>query len=371
MPPLSPIPSERIEGLLLGTAVGDALGLPTEGMKPNTIERLGWTKQWKHRFIFGRGMWSDDTEHTIMLAQALLASEGDIDTFTRKFAWELRWWLFGLPAGVGLATARAIFKLWLGFQPNHSGVFSAGNGSAMRTAIIAAYFPDDAEKRRQFVEAQTRITHTDPKALTASLAVTEIAALLLKSDSPPPQDTILKTLEETNQHSSSHGSASGSNDWEEILFAMRNGWEQNSPLSDFLLNIGGKPTHGISGYAYHTVPAVIYAGVKFQWNYQQVITSMIEAGGDTDTSAAIAGALCGAYGGANAIPHDWGSHISEWPTGTKELSALTHAMQSHTPLRVRPHWSPALLLRNIFFLTAVLIHGFARLIPAKWRTHLN
>ena len=358
MPSISP---DRIEGLLLGTAVGDALGLPSEGMKPKTIERRGWTKKWKHRFIFGRGMWSDDTEHTIMLAQALLASEGDVKKFTCKFAWELRWWLFGLPAGVGMATARAMFKLWLGFPPNRSGVFSAGNGSAMRTAIISAYFSDDSRKRRLFVEAQTRITHTDPKALTASLAITEIAVTLLKSDEPPSQDIILKILEEANQQVSPHRSK----DWEKITFAMKNGWEQNSTLPDFLVSIGSNPNRGISGYAYHTVPAVIYAGVKFQWDYRQVITSTIKAGGDTDTTAAIAGALCGAYGGKTSIPYNWIAHISEWPTSTQKLQVLAHAIHNHTPLRIRPHWSLMLLFRNILFLLVVLFHGFTRLLPIK------
>ena len=85
--------------------MGDALGLPAEGMTPERIRRLGWGHAWCHRFFLGRGMWSDDTEHTIMLAQAALAAEGDESRFVRAFAWELRWWLWGLPAGVGLGTA--------------------------------------------------------------------------------------------------------------------------------------------------------------------------------------------------------------------------------------------------------------------------
>ncbi|MCF6313573.1 MAG: ADP-ribosylglycohydrolase family protein [Verrucomicrobiales bacterium] len=54
---MPPSTQNRIEGLLLGTAVGDALGLPMEGMKPATIEQLGWMKNLRHRFIFARGMW--------------------------------------------------------------------------------------------------------------------------------------------------------------------------------------------------------------------------------------------------------------------------------------------------------------------------
>ena len=216
-------PSSRIEGLLIGTAVGDALGLPMEGMKPASIERLGWTGTWKHRLVFGRGMWSDDTEHSIMLAQALLASGGDSERFSRKFAWELRWWLFGLPAGVGLATARAMIKLWFGISPRKSGVFSAGNGCTMRTAVIAAYFPDDAAKRREFVTAHTRITHSDPKAITSTLAITEIAALLLKSNAPPTADRIL-TLCRDALTSPAAGDA-----WLEILDAMQLGWSEVDP----------------------------------------------------------------------------------------------------------------------------------------------
>ncbi len=106
----------------MGTAVADAIGLPTEGMSPSKFEKLGWAGNLKHRFVFGRGMWSDDTEQTIMLAQALIHSDDDLKRFTKSFAWQLRWWILGMPAATGLATARAILKLWLGYPPHRSGV---------------------------------------------------------------------------------------------------------------------------------------------------------------------------------------------------------------------------------------------------------
>jgi ADP-ribosylglycohydrolase len=61
----------RIHGLLIGTAVGDALGLPAEGLCRRRILRL-YQGHWRHRLVFGRGMISDDTEHTIFVAQCLL-----------------------------------------------------------------------------------------------------------------------------------------------------------------------------------------------------------------------------------------------------------------------------------------------------------
>src|SRR4029078_5512734 len=128
-------PSERAAtGCILGTAVGDALGLACEGLSNRRQARL-FPKLAGYRLLpFGKGMCSDDTEHTCMLAQSLIrtARNADIETqrgsFSPVLGWRLRFWLLGLPAGIVLATLRAFLKLWMGFPPRHSGVFSAGNG---------------------------------------------------------------------------------------------------------------------------------------------------------------------------------------------------------------------------------------------------
>ena len=63
---------EAIFGCLLGTAVGDALGLPCEGMTPQKQRRY-FGEIVGHRLFFGRGLYSDDAEHTILVAQALIS----------------------------------------------------------------------------------------------------------------------------------------------------------------------------------------------------------------------------------------------------------------------------------------------------------
>ncbi len=90
-----------VTGAMLGCAVGDAIGLPYEGLtKQRGVRLLGAPDH--HRFVFGRGMVSDDTEHTCLVAQALCEAPTDPDLFARKLAARLRWWLAGLPAGIGL-----------------------------------------------------------------------------------------------------------------------------------------------------------------------------------------------------------------------------------------------------------------------------
>jgi ADP-ribosyl-[dinitrogen reductase] hydrolase len=347
---------QKIEGLLLGIAVADAIGLPTEGMTPAKIHKLAWTKILKHRFFFGKGMWSDDTEQTIMLTQALLRSGGDLKKFTRSFASELRWWILGLPAATGLATARAIIKLWLGFPPTKSGVWSAGNGSAMRTAPIAAYFLNEPDNRRAFTIAQTRLTHSDPKAEIATLAITELCHLLLTSDQLPTAETILTTTSTLSEDP----------EWTLIVGAIRHCISENLGVNELLQSLKGKPERGISGYVYQTVPCVILAGIRNHWEFRNTITELIEAGGDTDTTAAIAGALCGASGGVTSIPADWINNLKEWPTPVSKLELLASALHQKTKLRIRSRWSPFLILRNLKFLAIVLIHGFARLLPTSF-----
>ena len=76
---------------------GDALGLPFEGISPRRIEKL-LPGPLRHHFLFGRGMISDDTEHALITAAALVQSWDNPRHYSRNLAWRLRWWFARLPA---------------------------------------------------------------------------------------------------------------------------------------------------------------------------------------------------------------------------------------------------------------------------------
>src|SRR5690606_13209480 len=113
--------------------------------------------------LLGRGLCSDDTEHTMMVARSLALADNDPNHFERLLAGQLKRWLLAVPAGVGFATLRACLKLLIGLGPERSGVFSAGNGPAMRASLLGVCAKSDDECR-DFVRRATRITHTDSKA---------------------------------------------------------------------------------------------------------------------------------------------------------------------------------------------------------------
>ncbi|HET6423428.1 MAG TPA: ADP-ribosylglycohydrolase family protein, partial [Planctomycetaceae bacterium] len=125
--------SQSVIGCLLGTAVGDALGLAYEGLpRQRAAKLLGPPDRFR---LFGRwGLVSDDTEHACLVAQSVIASGCNPQQFERQLARRLRSWFLMLPAGIGLATLKACLKLCIGLSPSRSGVRSAGNGAAMRAA---------------------------------------------------------------------------------------------------------------------------------------------------------------------------------------------------------------------------------------------
>ena len=139
---------DRIAATLLGTALGDALGLPAEGMTALAIARR-FGRVDRFRLLGRTGFVSDDTELSALVAQSLARHPDDLDGCVRAFRRSLLGWACRLPWGVGLATLRACGRIGLGLRP--SGVMSAGNGAAMRAAVVGAFFRDPEGNRCQIV----------------------------------------------------------------------------------------------------------------------------------------------------------------------------------------------------------------------------
>jgi len=337
--------------------VGDALGLPAEGMKRSRmLKRYGG--RWCHRFLFNRGMLSDDTEHTLFVARSLLVHSGSADKFSRGLAWRLRWWLLALPAGVGLATLKSILRLWIGFSPRRSGVFSAGNGPAMRAAVIGAFFADSPESVDTFTKASTRITHTDPRALTGARAVAQLAGKIVREDlkQQPARQQFIEFLNHIRP---------SDQEWLDLVGKIETAINTNSTVRQFAQKIGAE--QGVSGYIYQTVPVVLYAWYRHFNDFEKTLTAVLNCGGDTDTTGAIAGALAGAVVGAKAIPGDWIDDITDWPFSVNHIrrtaDRLANKAAGADASESLHYFWPGVPLRNLFFLLIVLLHGFRRLLP--------
>jgi ADP-ribosylglycohydrolase len=352
--------SDPVVGCLLGLAVGDALGLPREGLSPRRAALL-FPHPDRYQFLLGRGFFSDDTEHACLTAQALLASGGVPTVFARALARGLRWWFAGLPAGIGRATLRACVKLWLGFPPDRSGVHSAGNGPAMRAPLLGVCLASDPATLGAFVRASTRITHTDPRAEYGAFAVAWAARRAAESrGGPPPEprrfaDDVRAVLK-GDLHSAKLF---------DLLDAMVLSLELGQSTERFAdtMELG----RGVSGYMYHTVPIAFHAWLSHPDDYRAAVQAAIRCGGDTDTVAAITGALVGIRVGKAGIPPEWLAGIADWPRSVRWIESLAVRVAEgkwrEAPQRRLGIAGWAILPRNLLFLAVVLAHAFRRLLP--------
>lgn len=351
-------PSERparAVGALLGCAVGDALGLPYEGLSPRRAARLLGPPN-RMRLLAGRGMVSDDTEQSCLALQSWCEAPAEPQRFALALSRRLRWWLLALPAGVGMATLRALLRAWLGFGPGRSGVWSAGNGAAMRSVVLGAVI-NDPQQLRQYIEASAGITHRDPLAAEAAWLAALAAWCAARGELDPVayrrQLALAGPVSHTAQRWLDAVDASLAHGQSTPAFAASQGWAS-----------------GVSGYVGQTLPVVLHSCFSHPDDYRGAVSAAIACGGDADTTAAICGAILGARVGEAGIPAEWRASLLEWPRNIDWMRRLAEASAKALeqdsdidPPRLSPLQLLGLPLRNLGFLTVVLVHGLRRALP--------
>jgi len=346
-----------ILGSLVGTAVGDALGLPYEGLSPRRARRL-LRGPIRMRLVAGRGMVSDDTEHAVMTARALARSGGQTVAFGAALGSQLRLWFLMMPVALGVATLRACARLCVGIDPERSGVFSAGNGPLMRAPMIGAAATTPA-KLRALVERSTRTTHTDPKATRAAILIALAAWIQRRSlvgDEAADLGRALWSLAEPELSADPDLAARVSRACESAI--------RGESTSAFVAEEG--QSRGVSGYCHDTAPACIHAWLSHRRDPLAAAEAVIRAGGDADTTAAITGGIVGAAGVTPATS-DAARRIVEWPWTLGHIEqiadAAAEAIARGEARDPGPVFAAARLVRNVCFLVLVLMHGLRRLLP--------
>jgi ADP-ribosyl-[dinitrogen reductase] hydrolase len=327
----------RLRGVLLGTALGDALGLPAEGMDARVIARR-FGRIDRFRLLGHTGFVSDDTEQSALVAESLLLHSEDPEACARQLAKALCGWFWRLPWGVGLATLRSCLRITFGLSI--TGVASAGNGAAMRAAVLGVFFRDDSERRAVFGERLARVTHLDPRAVAGALFVAEVAGRASSVVSGVARADLCRL--------------DGGLLAEAVTTAIELA-ERGAPTAEAVKQLGN------SGYVLHTVPFAVFCFVRYGDDVMQALTEAIGAGGDTDSIAAILGAWLGALHGEEGLPADMLARIHDGPFGPTHLRKLGTSLAGTNEV---PHYSrAAAMLRNLVLYPVIIAHGFRRLLP--------
>jgi len=313
---------DRFKGALVGCAVGDALGAPVEGMGAAAINDVYGRVTDFIDARFGAGRITDDTQMTIVLAQAILEL-GKFDSEHTGF--KFGGWMAASEAGikeargVGMACQAACRNL--SENPGEpSGVDSAGCGAAMRVSPIGLrYFHDRKALFRAAVD-QALLTHTDPRAIAGSVAVASAVAAGITDegdlDRPELARALSKAVEKVDKPTS-------------VKIAGLSDYLDASPAEGFAYT-------GTGGIASETVAAALFAFLRSPYDLEETVVTAVNAGGDTDSIGAIAGAISGSFNGLGAIPARWRDNVE----GCEYIESVAYRLYTLTPA-MRPPKRPA------------------------------
>ena len=336
-------PAELFEGVLLGTAIGDALGLACEGLSAGVIaKRFGRVD--RYRLFASVGWVSDDTEQSALVAQSIVRSRGETEACVRVFRRALVGWFWRLPWGIGLATLRACLKLSIGLRS--SAVNSAGNGAAMRSAILGAFHRHDQTRRRDAAHAIASVTHGDPRAVEGAVFVADVVAM--RGGARARLDAARAQLEEPR-----------------LAVVI----DRALALADQGASFErAAEALGTSGFVEHTLAMASFAyASRGDGPMETLVPAVCAVGGDTDSIAAIVGAWFGAQHGPEGLPRALRDSLQRGPFGGAHLAALARDLAAiergeDVPLPARFSW-PLAMARNLALYPIVLAHGLRRLAP--------
>ena len=293
-----------LTGCLLGQALGDALGFVVEARPFEVAQR--YVDQYLRNARagdlahpdFAFGQYSDDTQ----LARELLLSILDAGVWTPEaFAWRLSA-LFerGEDVGAGPGTRAAAARLGGGTHWSLAGTPApyAGNGSAMRVGPLGLMFADTRARVTAAVE-QSLVTHLDPRCAAGAVAVAHAVALAARGGPLDRNNFLFEIAALAGEQDQSVGSAiRGLAAWTHLPPAEAARWLHAEGLDPAYAD----EWQGISAFVVPSVVWSLYAFLRDPDDYWSAVCTAIGAGGDTDTMAAIAGAMAGARLGPSALP---------------------------------------------------------------------
>jgi len=301
---------DRALAALQGLAIGDALGMPTQLMSRGAIaERFGVIDGFRdaasdHPIAAGMqaGSVTDDTEQALLLAHALIDGAGVIDPedFARRLAaWEDEMRARGSLDLLGPSTRAAVAAVLAGVPAEQAGRSGVTNGAAMRVTPVGIAWPsNDLPALVRAVQEASRVSHDTGIAIAGAAAVA--AAVSAGLDGAGLDDAITLAVEAARHGAALGNWIAGADVASRIEWAVGLGRHAagDDGLAAFLDLVG------TSLQTQESVPAAFGLLARADGRGWDAALAGAAAGGDTDTIAAMAGAIGGAIGGTDAFPAD-------------------------------------------------------------------
>jgi len=269
---------QRVVGAYLGLAIGDALGATTEFLTPREIEH----KYGCHRDIIGGGwlhlkpgLVTDDTEMSLALGQSIIDNQGvKADAVAQAFSD----WMRTKPVDIGNTVRRGIIHYRNSGNPHVKvNEYDAGNGACMRSLPIAIFYHNSAlESMRQASQNQAHTTHNNFISDAGTETIIEMLMAAFSSHDKHNLKIISEQL--VTQH----------------------------PIYRY----DKRRVENPSGWIVETLQSVFQAFFAHD-SFEEILIDVVNRGGDSDTTGAIAGMLAGAFYKVSNIPQFWQKKLNQ------------------------------------------------------------
>ncbi len=309
-------------GTLFGTAIGDQLGAPFEGRLGEDLTDDLVSGNWGKE----HSTYTDDTQLTLWLARAISAQDGFVQ---EEFAQNLVKWLDEPPIGAGQGCISSAKNIQLGRPLSQVASSSGGNGTAMRVSPVGLFYRNDPQALREAATRSSLLTHSHPGATIGAQAV----ALAVGYNSRTNEDffhmdAFLTTVEDIRLDPAPPQLAV----YRKGLELVKK-WVFRGSLDEAIRELGQLGVEApfrfekaegkkfVHPYAISTVNCAFLVFLRHLADPERTFLDAVKAGGDTDTVAAIAGALAGSLYGYGRLP-------SKWRDSVWNKKILKHAAES-------------------------------------------
>lgn len=304
----------NLRGMLVGLAVGDALGAPVEFMRAGEFEPVtGYREGGPHNLP--AGYWTDDTTMALCSAVSFCqhGSFNPQDQMERFTRWFRQGYLSstGRCFDIGNRTRAALKRFERTGEPfaGEESFNSAGNGALMRLAPVAMFFHEDVAQVMEVAREHSRLTHADIRCIEAN----ELLAWILWN--------LSRGMAKEELFSGIAAFAERLTDAEMLLLAQGSYLRLEPPL------IAG------SGYVVKSLEAALWAFARSD-SFAEGALMAVNLGDDADTTGAVYGQIAGAFYGHDAIPAAWRSGLFQHD----RILALSDALIQHSAAQLPEEW---------------------------------
>jgi len=293
-------PYDRLRGIAVGAAVGDALGMPLEFLPPRPVTAL------ETEMIKGAlpaGSFTDDTEMALALAESLLIT---FPLDPNDLAGRFTGWYHNNPPDIGIHTSHVLAMISRGTPwreasttAHKANPISASNGSLMRCWPVAIACWDNAAYLVAGSRLQSEVTHFHKDCVDACVFTNLLLSSIVNGRRNIPPEALLRE-------------------------GIANAVEKVSFDPDFRTVIDLAPVRSRkdlpnTGWVRHTLESALWA-VLTTHSFEEALVQAVNLGNDADTTGSVAGAIAGAMYGFSAIPSRWKDLLhGEYPLRSKHL----------------------------------------------------